>query len=94
MAGDPADVGGAPVDVFFFEIEDPFGGEVGADGISAGGVHDAFRLAGGARGVEDVERMFGSRAARRGSRRRPWPSARATSDRGPAFMLMAVPVRL
>ena len=59
VAGDPADVGGAPVGVFFLEIEDPFGGEVGADGIAAGGVHNALRLAGGAGGVEDVERMLG-----------------------------------
>ena len=59
VAGDPADVGGAPVDVFFFEVEDPFGGEVGADGVAAGGVDDALGLSGGAGGVEDVERMLG-----------------------------------
>ena len=59
VAGDPSDVGGTPVGVFFFQIEDPFGGEVGADGISAGGVHDAFGFSGGAGGVEDVERMLG-----------------------------------
>ncbi len=59
VAGDPADIGGAPVDVFFFQIEDPFRGEVGADGIAAGGVHNAFGFAGGAGGVEDVKRMFG-----------------------------------
>ena len=34
VAGDPADIGGAPVDVFVLEIEDPLGGEVGADGDS------------------------------------------------------------
>ena len=59
VAGDPSDVGGAPVGVLVLQIENPFGGEVSADGISAGGVHDAFGLAGRAGRIEDVERMLG-----------------------------------
>ena len=59
VTGDPADVGGTPVGVFLFQIEDPLRGQIGADGIAAGGVDDAFGLAGGAGGVEDVERMLG-----------------------------------
>src|SRR5271155_441993 len=59
VAGDPSDVGGTPVGVFFFQIEDPFGGYVGADGIAAGGVDYAFGFAGGAGGVQDIERMLG-----------------------------------
>ncbi len=59
VAGDPADVGRAPVDVFVAEVEDVLGGEVGLDGVAAGGVDQALGLAGGAGGVEDVERIFG-----------------------------------
>src|SRR5216684_5456034 len=59
VAGDPSDVGGTPEGVFFFEIEDPFHGEISADGISAGGVDYAFGFAGGARGVKDIKRMLG-----------------------------------
>ena len=59
VASDPSDVGGAPVGVFFLEIEYPLGSEVGAHRISAGRVHHALRLPGRSRGVEDVERMLG-----------------------------------
>ena len=48
VPGDPSNISGAPVRVLVFEIEDPFGGEIGADGISSGGVNDALRFAGGA----------------------------------------------
>ena len=59
VAGDPADIGRAPVDVFVAQVEDIFGGEVGLHRVAAGGVDQALGLAGGAGGVEDVERMFG-----------------------------------
>ena len=59
VPGDPADVGRAPVSVFFLQIEHPLGGQVGAHRIAAGGVHNALRLAGRSGGVEDVERMLG-----------------------------------
>src|SRR6185312_7126485 len=59
VSGDPSDVGGAPVGVFFFEVEDPFGGEIGLDGVAGGGVDYAFGFSSGARGVEDIKRMLG-----------------------------------
>ena len=59
MAGDPADVGRAPVDVVVAEVEDVLGGEVGLHGVAAGGVDQALGLAGGTGGVEDVERILG-----------------------------------
>ena len=66
---DPADVGRAPVDVVLFEIEDQLAGQIGLDGIAAGRMYQALGLAGGARGVKDVQRIFGvqllSRAIRR-----------------------------
>src|ERR1017187_6399144 len=55
VAGDPADVGRAPVDVFVADVEDVLGGEVGLHGIAARGVDEALGLAGGAGGVEVVE---------------------------------------
>ncbi len=59
VAGDPADVGGAPVDVVLAQVEDHLGRRVGADQIAAGGVDDALRLSGRAGGVEDVEHVLG-----------------------------------
>src|ERR1019366_3116549 len=59
VAGDPADVGRAPVDILVAQIEDVFGGDVGLHGIAAGGVDQSLGLAGGAGGVEDVERVLG-----------------------------------
>ncbi len=72
VAGDPADVGGTPEDVVGMQVEDVFAGEVGLHGVAASGVEDALWLTGGARSVEDVERIFGVEffggAVRRGSR--------------------------
>ena len=59
VAGDPTNVGSAPIRVFFFEIEYPFCGEIRGDGISAGGVNHALGFAGGAGRVQDIKRMFG-----------------------------------
>src|SRR5580704_18226125 len=59
VSGDPANVGGAPVDVFIVNVEDVFAGDVGADHVAAGGVNDALGLAGGTAGVEYIERVFG-----------------------------------
>ena len=54
VPGDPADVGGTPVSVFFLEIEDPFRGDVGSDGVSASGVNYALGFSRGSRGVKNV----------------------------------------
>src|SRR5271170_7162375 len=59
VPSDPADVGGTPVGVFFFEIKNPFGGGIGSDGVPAGGVDETLGFAGGAGGVKDIERMLG-----------------------------------
>ncbi|EON25613.1 acetyl-CoA synthetase [Nocardioides sp. CF8] len=59
VAGHPADVGGAPVDVVVLEVEDrPV--RVGRAGeVAAGRVQDALGGAGRAGGVHDVERVLG-----------------------------------
>ena len=59
VAGDPSDVGRAPVGVFFLDVENPLHGDVGANRIAARRVDDTLRLAGGSGGVEDVERVLG-----------------------------------
>src|SRR5262249_43459727 len=59
VAGHPADVGGAPVDVLVPQVEHELGRGVGADKIAARGVNDALGLPGRAGGVEDVEHVLG-----------------------------------
>ena len=54
VAGDPADVRGAPKDVLVLQIEDDTRGRRTADEISAGGVNYSLRLSGRARSIEDV----------------------------------------
>jgi acyl-CoA synthetase (AMP-forming)/AMP-acid ligase II len=68
VAGDPADIGGAPEDVAVVVVEDVLMGHRGIDEVAAGGVHDALGLAGGAGGVEDEERVFGVHLLDRGNR--------------------------
>ena len=59
MAGDPADVRGAPVDVGVgFEVEDGPMSPRRLGQIAAGGVQDSFGLPGGALGVQNEERML------------------------------------
>ena len=59
VAGDPADIGGAPIDILIAHVEDVFAGGIGAGEVTAGGVQDALGLPGGARGVEDEKRVLG-----------------------------------
>ncbi len=59
VAGHPADVGGAPVDVAVVIVEDVLVGHRREDEIAAGGVQDALGRAGRARGVEDEQRVLG-----------------------------------
>src|SRR5690606_29958280 len=58
VPGDPADVGGAPVDVVLLEVEDDLGGVGTAEQVAGRRVQDALGLAGRAGGVEDVERVL------------------------------------
>ena len=60
VAGDPADVGGAPVDVGLgVEVEHVLVGERDLGEVAAGRVHDALGLAGRARRVEQEQQLLG-----------------------------------
>src|SRR5216683_41142 len=59
MAGDPADVGHAPVDIFGMNVLVILGGAGDVSEIAAGAMLAAFGLAGGAAGVHEEERSFG-----------------------------------
>mmetsp|Transcript_39376 Transcript_39376/g.70554 ORF Transcript_39376/g.70554 Transcript_39376/m.70554 type:complete len:438 (-) Transcript_39376:1019-2332(-) len=58
VACDPTAVGGAEIDVVGVEVKDVFRGGGSVDHVAAGGVEDALRLAGGARGVEQEQRVL------------------------------------
>ena len=47
MAGDPADISGAPVDIVILHVENVFAGGVSAGEITAGGVEDSLGFSGG-----------------------------------------------
>src|SRR6185503_525628 len=55
VAGHPARVGHAEIDVVVLQIEHILGGGVGADHVAAVHVHDAFGFAGSARRIEDIK---------------------------------------
>ncbi len=58
VAGHPADVGRAEIDVFFLQVEDVL--RAGRPNqVAAGGVGHALGLTGDTRGVQDVQRMLG-----------------------------------
>ena len=59
MAGDPARVGCAPVDVVVAHVKAPLGGVGGVGQVAARGVHDARGFARAAAGVEQKEGIFG-----------------------------------
>ena len=59
VAGDPADVGGAPVDLAVVVVEDVLVRHRHVDVVAAGGVQHALRLAGRARRIEDEQRILG-----------------------------------
>src|SRR6185312_4207189 len=58
VPGDPADVGRAPVDVLLAQVEHPLHRRLYLHQVPGGGVHHPLGLAGGAAGVEDVERVL------------------------------------
>ena len=84
VAGDPADVGRAPVHVLLgLEVEDVLVRPGDAGQVAAGAVLDALRLGGRAGRVEDVERVLGVERRRpRSPRTRP-RSPRRRRGRGP-----------
>src|SRR5882762_932481 len=59
MAGDPANVGHAPVDVFEMNVLVILGGAGDVGEIAAGAVLAALGFAGGAAGIHEEERSFG-----------------------------------
>ena len=59
VAGDPAHICGAPVNLARLVIKDIFVGHGCPDHIAAGGMQHAFRRAGGARGIKDKQRVLG-----------------------------------
>ena len=59
MPGDPADVGGTPVDVAVVVVEDMLVGHGGVQQVAAGAVLHTLRFAGGTGGVEDEQRILG-----------------------------------
>src|SRR6266478_9900990 len=58
VAGNPADVGGAPKNVFITNVEDILHGRVNTDEITTSGMQDPLRLPGGTAGIEKIKRMF------------------------------------
>ena len=60
VAGDPAHIRRAPVDVVVADIEDPLEGEVGPEVVAGGGVHHPLGFAGGAGGIEHKQPVFAS----------------------------------
>ncbi|MNZ76278.1 hypothetical protein D3C78_947790 [compost metagenome] len=65
VAGDPAHVSRAPVDIAFVVVEDVLVGHGRAQQVAAGGVQHALGFAGGARCVEDEQRVLGVHPLRR-----------------------------
>ena len=71
MAGDPADIGRAPVGLAVVVVENVLVGHGGVDHVAAGRVQHALGLPRRARGVEDEERVFGRHLRRRAVGRGP-----------------------
>ena len=65
VAGDPADIRGAPVDVVVLQVKDPLAGVHGIGQVAAGGMDHALGLAGGTGGVEDEQDVLGVHGFRR-----------------------------
>ncbi len=60
VAGDPAHIRRAPVDIAFVVIKRGLMGQRRINQIAAGGVDHALGLAGGAGGIQDEQRIFGA----------------------------------
>ncbi|MNZ57484.1 hypothetical protein D3C78_754650 [compost metagenome] len=60
VAGDPADIGGAPEHLAVTVVEHHLEGEGGLQQVAAGSVQHALGFAGAAGGVEDEQRVFGA----------------------------------
>ena len=69
VAGDPADVGGAEINVAVVDVENVFVRERAPEQITGGAVDDALGFAGGAAGVKDEQIILGVQFFRRTIRR-------------------------
>src|SRR5205809_7536598 len=58
VAGNPADVSGAPKNIFVANVEDVFHGRINADEITACRMQNSLRFPSGAARVEKIERML------------------------------------
>src|SRR6266498_2534771 len=58
VTGYPTDVRSAPVNVFVFDVEDPFRGQMSLQKITCGCVQNAFWFSCRSGGIKNVERMF------------------------------------
>ena len=58
MTGDPADIGGAPVNVFLAKVENILARGSGAGEVSASGMKDTLRFSSRTARVEDEKGMF------------------------------------
>ena len=94
VAGHPADVGGAPEDVGLgVEVEHVLVGVGDLGQVAAGRVHDALRLAGRARRVEQEQQLLAVHRLGRAARRRRRRRGRGTSGRGPSTISTSLPPR-
>ena len=83
VAGDPADVGGAPEKLAGPIVEHIMEGGGRPHRIAAGRVQHALGLAGRSRRVEDEQRVLGVHRLARAVVRARWRRARDTNGRGP-----------
>jgi len=65
VAGHPAHIGGAPIDLALAIVEHVLEGHGRLQQVAAGGVQHALGLAGGAGSIEDEQRVFGVHGLRR-----------------------------
>ena len=91
VAGDPSDIGSAPVDIRILDIEDPGGGKRRADAHAAVSMHYAARLSAGSGGVKDEERIGSVHGQRLAGSRTVRPRTHSTRHRGPPVMGVSWP---
>ena len=58
MAGDPADIGCAVVNIVWFNIKEPFECQVAVKKVTGGGVQDTFGLTSAAASVQNKKRIL------------------------------------
>ncbi len=64
VAGNPADIGGTPVDIGVLEVEHPLRRVQGIGQVAAGGMYDTLGFPGGTAGIENKQRILGGHRLR------------------------------